>query len=242
MEIAGRTALVTGGARRVGRAIAIGLARAGGDVVIDHSNSDAEAGEVADLVRREGRRAAVVRADVASAAGRRDMIETAVSQFGRLDILVNNASLFERTAFQDITESDFDRVIGVNLRGPFFLCQEAAPLLKKETGVIINIADLSAMQAWPTFAHHAISKAGLLHLSRVLARALAPEVRVNCIVPGTILPPADFEGEDYADGRDRRVTAREGSPQDVVDALLWLIRADFVTGQTVIVDGGRTLL
>jgi len=242
MEIAGRTALVTGGARRVGRAIAIGLARAGGDVVIDHSNSDAEAGEVADLVRREGRRAAVVRADVASAAGRRDMIETAVSQFGRLDILVNNASLFERTAFQDITESDFDRVIGVNLRGPFFLCQEAAPLLKKETGVIINIADLSATQAWPTFAHHAISKAGLLHLSRVLARALAPEVRVNCIVPGTILPPADFEGEDYADGRDRRVTAREGSPQDVVDALLWLIRADFVTGQTVIVDGGRTLL
>jgi pteridine reductase len=242
MDIAGRTALITGGARRVGRAITLGLARAGADVVIDHSGSDAEAEEVADLVRAEGRRAAVVRADVASAAGRHTMIETAMSRFGRLDILINNASLFERIAFDEITEADFDRVIGVNLRGPFFLCQAAAARLREQNGVIINIADLSAIQAWPTFAHHAISKSGLMHLSRVLARALAPDVRVNCILPGTVLPPANFEGEDYAGGRDRRVTAKEGSPDDVVDALLWLIGADFVTGQTLIVDGGRTLL
>jgi len=132
--------------------------------------------------------------------------------------------------------------MAVNLKGPFFLSQATAPLLRAAGGVIINIADLSALQPWPSFAHHAVSKAGLLHLTRILARVLAPGVRVNCIVPGTVLPPEGFDGEDYAGGQDRRVVERQGSPEDVVDALLYLVRSPFVTGQSIIVDGGRALL
>lgn len=235
-------AVVTGGARRVGRAISLGLARAGMNVVINHTASPDDAERTAHEVTSIGRRAAIVQADVTRAEGIAAITETARHAFGRLDILVNSASLFERQSFDAITEEDFDRVIGVNLRAPFFLSQAAAPMLRKSSGLIINIGDLSGLQAWPAFAHHAISKAGLVHLTRVLARALAPHVRVNCIVPGTVLPPDDFDGEDYAGGRDRRVLEREGSPEDVVDALIWLAGSGFVTGQTVVVDGGRTLL
>jgi NAD(P)-dependent dehydrogenase (short-subunit alcohol dehydrogenase family) len=162
--------------------------------------------------------------------------------FGRLDVLVNSASLFERQPVAAITESDWDRVLGVNLKGPFFLSQAAFSLLAETGGSIVNIADLSALQAWPNFAHHAVSKAGLVHLTRVLARALAPRVRVNAIVPGTVLPPSGYEGEDWVGGRDRRVIEAEGRPDDVVGALLYLVGAGFVTGQCLVVDGGRMLL
>jgi pteridine reductase len=160
--------------------------------------------------------------------------------FGRLDILVNSASLFQRTPFTQISEQEWDRVLAVNLKGPFLLSQAAAPLLARDGGgVIINIIDLSALQPWPSFAHHAVSKAGLLHLTGVMARALAPEIRVNAIAPGTVLAP---EGEEGEDGSERRVLEREGDPADVAAALLYLVRADFVTGENMVVDGGRMLL
>jgi NAD(P)-dependent dehydrogenase (short-subunit alcohol dehydrogenase family) len=157
-------------------------------------------------------------------------------------VLVNSAALFERKLFADITRDDWRRVIGVNLEGPFFLSQTAAPLLRENDGCIINICDLSALQAWPSYPHHAVSKAGLLHLTRVLARALAPAIRVNAIIPGTVLPPEDFDGLDNAGGPDRRTVRREGRPDDVADAVLYLVNAGFVTGETVVVDGGRMLL
>jgi NAD(P)-dependent dehydrogenase (short-subunit alcohol dehydrogenase family) len=241
MEVEGKVALVTGGARRVGRAISLGLAGAGADVIVDYHSSADAAAEVVELVRAAGRRAIAVQADVSSAAGIRRLVDAARAEFGRLDILVNNASLFERAPFDSITEAQFDRVIGVNLRGPFFLTQALAPMLLAAEGVVISIADLSAVQAWPSYAHHAVSKAGLVQLTRVLARALAP-VRVNSIVPGTVLPPEDYDGQDNAGGPDRRVVAREGRPEDVVDAVLYLTRSGFVTGECLFVDGGRILL
>jgi NAD(P)-dependent dehydrogenase (short-subunit alcohol dehydrogenase family) len=189
-----------------------------------------------------GRRAIALSADLAQADDVTRMAKDVGRELGRLDILVNSASLFERAAFDDITPADFDRVIGTNLRGPFFLSQAAAPMLREANGVIINIGDLSALQPWPSYAHHAVSKAGLVHLTRVLARALAPAIRVNAIVPGTVLPPDDWDGSDGVHGQDRRVLDRAGQPEDVLDALLYLVRADFVTGQTLIVDGGRTVL
>jgi NAD(P)-dependent dehydrogenase (short-subunit alcohol dehydrogenase family) len=238
MEPAGRIALVTGGAHRVGRALALALAGAGADVVINyHTSADQARRTVAD-VEALGRRAIAVRADVSRADDVKHLVTATTHEFGRLDILVNSASLFERQPFADISEADWDRVMAVNLKGPFLLSQAAAPLLREDGGVIVNIVDLSAMQPWPSFAHHAVSKAGLLHLTRVLARALAPDIRVNAISPGTVLPPEGAAEE----GSERRVTPHEGQPDDVAAALLYLIRSDFVTGENLLVDGGRMLL
>jgi pteridine reductase len=242
MKLEDRVALVTGGARRVGRAISVALAGEGASVVVNYNESGAAADQVVAHIEGAGRRAIAVRADVATEEGVRELIERTRDQFGRLDILVNSAALFERTPFEEIGREDWRRVLAVNLEGPFFLSQAAAPLLREGGGSIINICDLSAIQAWPAFAHHAVSKAGLLHLTRVLARALAPDVRANAIIPGTVLPPDDFDGEDYAGGTDRRVVRREGRPEDVAEAVLYLSRAGYVTGETIVVDGGRLLL
>jgi NAD(P)-dependent dehydrogenase (short-subunit alcohol dehydrogenase family) len=242
MELKERVALVTGGAHRLGRAFSLGLARAGADVVVNYHKSEAAAVDTAAAIEALGRRCVVVRADVSTGEGVGRLVEATREAYGRLDILVNSASLFERQPVAEITEADWDRVLGVNLKGPFFLSQAALPLLAQRGGVIVNIADLSALQAWPNFAHHAVSKAGLVHLTRVLARALAPRIRVNAIVPGTVLPPSGYEGEDWVGGRDRRVIDREGEPDDVVAALLYLIGAGFITGQCLVVDGGRMLL
>lgn len=243
MDPAGKTALVTGGAHRLGRAIALGLARAGANIVVNyHSSADAAAATVSDI-EQLGRQAVRVRADVTREEDVAAMLRTVAEQYGRLDIVVNNASTFVRAEFSGITPEEWDHVLAVNLKGPFLVSQAAAPLLRTAGGgVIINLADLSAFQPWPSYAHHAASKAGLVHLTRVLARALKPEIRANCIAPGVVLPPDDWTGEDELGGRARRTTARTGNPEDVVEAVLFLVRSEFVTGETIVVDGGRMLL
>src|SRR5690606_969189 len=190
MDITGKVALVTGGARRVGRSIALDLAEAGADVVVNYFRSAQEAERtVADIVAL-GRRAIAVRADVSLASDVDALVRRVADTFGRLDILVNSASTFESAPLLAIDEAAWDRVLGVNLKGPFLLTRAAVPLLRGHGGgVVINIADLSAFQPWPNYAHHSVSKAGLVHLPRVLARALGPDIRVNAIAPGTVLPP-----------------------------------------------------
>lgn len=240
METGDRVALVTGGARRVGRAFSLALADAGCDVVVNYNSSADEAARTTADIVDSGRGAVAIQADIARTADVARLMSETERLFGRLDILVNNASLFERAPIADITEDDWDRVLGVNLRAPFFLSQAAAPLLRRAGGgLIVNILDLSALQPWPSFAHHAVSKAGLLHLTRILARALAPHIRVNAIAPGTVLPPEDAAVED---GSERRVLDREGATEDATRALLYLVRSDFVTGECLVVDGGRMLL
>jgi NAD(P)-dependent dehydrogenase (short-subunit alcohol dehydrogenase family) len=239
MEIPGRTALVTGGARRVGRSLALALAEAGADVVVNYNASADDARATVAEIEACGRRSIAVRADVSRASDVAHLIAATEQAFGRLDILVNSAALFHRTPFLQISEAEWDHVLAVNLKGPFLLSQAAAPLLAKDGGgTIVNIVDLSALQPWPSFGHHAVSKAGLLHLTRVMARALAPAIRVNAIAPGTVLPP-EGQGEE---GSERRVIERDGTPTDVVEALLYLVRADFVTGENLLVEGGRMLL
>jgi pteridine reductase len=160
-----------------------------------------------------------------------------------LDVLVNNASTFQSTPLLAISEAEWDQVLGVNLKGPFFLAQAAQPLLRRDGGgVIVNIADLSGLQPWPSYAHHSVSKAGLIHLTRVLARALGPEIRANCIAPGTVLPPEDYTEAQLRQSRERTVLHRIGTPDDVVRALLYLIESDYLTGEVTVVDGGRMLL
>lgn len=242
MNLHGKVALVTGGARRVGRAISIALAKAGASVVINYHNSEKDAESLRAELEAAGARATSFRADVSSTEQIGALLQHVRSEFGRLDIVVNNASLFERKPVLEITEEEWDRVIDTNLKGPFFIAQQSVALMKENGGgSIINIADLSAFQPWPSYAHHSVSKAGLAHLTRILARALGPDIRVNGIAPGTVLPPEDYDGTAGDDLPDRRVVAPPGTPDDVVRALFYLLESNFVTGQVVLVDGGRTL-
>ena len=243
VNLSGKTALVTGGARRVGKALALALGRAGAGVVINYNQSAAEAESTVAELKAAGTRATSFQADVSRKSDIDALIAHIRAEHGRLDILVNSASLFETARFRDITEADWRRVIDVNLTGPFLLSQAALPLLEESDAAnIVNIVDLSAIQAWPSYAHHAVSKAGLLHLTKVMARALAPKVRVNAIAPGTVLPPDGYDGTAGDGTSDRRVVEPAGTPDDVVRALFYLIESPFVTGQTIVVDGGRTLL
>jgi NAD(P)-dependent dehydrogenase (short-subunit alcohol dehydrogenase family) len=243
MNLQGKVALVTGGAQRVGRAISTALGGAGADVVINYKQSQTEAETLLAELEQAGRRATSFRADVSQPSEIGDLIAHVRERFGRLDILINNASVFERSPLLEITEAMWDRVLGINLKAPFFVSQAAVPLMRANGGgTIINIADLSAFQPWPSYAHHSVSKAGLVHLTKIMARALAPEIRVNGIAPGTVLPPADYDGTAGDGTLDRRVLARPGTPDDVIHAVFYLLEGNFVTGQTVIVDGGRMLL
>ena len=243
MDLNGKAALVTGGAHRLGRAFALALARAGADVLVDYHSSAAEAERTVADIRALGRRAEAVRADVSSEADVGRLLDACRDGFGRLDVLVNSASLFHSAPLESMTTADWQRTLDVNLTGPFLLSRDAAPLLRADGGgLIVNIADLSAFQPWPSYAAHAVSKAGLVHLTRVLARALAPDVRVNCIAPGTVLPPEGYTEAESDPKGSRRVLRPEGTPEDAVRALLYFVEADFVTGEVAVVDGGRMLL
>jgi NAD(P)-dependent dehydrogenase (short-subunit alcohol dehydrogenase family) len=241
MNLDNRVALVTGGAHRLGRALVLALARAGADIALHYHGSEEAAERTAGEVEGMGRRCVRLRADLADADQAAELAGRAVESLGRLDVLVNNAALFESSPFLEITSAEWDRVMAVNLRAPFLLLQATAPHLAASNGVAINIADVSGLRPWPAFPHHSVSKAALVHLTKVAARALAPDVRVNCIVPGTVLPPEDYTEAQLRESRDRTVLGRIGSPDDVVEALLLLVRSEFTTGSVVIVDGGRML-
>jgi pteridine reductase len=164
------------------------------------------------------------------------------AEFGRLDVLVNSAAVMHRRSFEDTTASQWDEVLDLNLRSVFFCTQGAAPALRAARGKVVNMADLSGLEPWPGFAVHSISKAGVVMLTKVLARALAPEVTVNAIAPGAVLVPESYDAAE----RDRlaRTTplGRLGSPSDATAALLYLLEGgDFVTGEVIVVDGGRLL-
>lgn len=243
MNLHGKVALVTGGAIRVGRALSEALSAAGATVIVNYRKSATEADALVAAIAQHGGTAAAMHADVSNKSEIDELLKQVEAQFGRLDILVNNASVFESAPFMQITEAMWDHVLAVNLKGPFFVAQAAAPLLTASGGGnIVNVVDLSAIQAWPSYAHHSVSKAGLAHLTKVLARALAPAVRVNAIAPATVLPPDDYNGMGSDGTPDRRLVAQPGTPEDVVRALFYLLESNFVTGQTVVVDGGRTLL
>jgi NAD(P)-dependent dehydrogenase (short-subunit alcohol dehydrogenase family) len=236
-----RTALVTGGARRVGRAISLGLAEAGFDVLVNHHASPGDAQDVVDRIEALGQRAVAVQGDVSTSDGVERVAAVLRERFGRLDLLVNNASLFQPRRLLEVEEEEWDRVMAVNLKGPFLMLKATADLLDQAEGTVVNLVDLSATQPWTEYAHHAVSKAGLLHLTRVMARAMAPRVRVNAIAPGTVLPPDD--ADDAYRERSRRAAALGtlGTPEDVVRTVLFLHRSPFITGEVVVVDGGRSL-
>jgi NAD(P)-dependent dehydrogenase (short-subunit alcohol dehydrogenase family) len=236
----GRVALVTGAAKRLGRAVALRLAEEGADVVIHYRSSDAEAASAVAEVEKTGRRGLAVAADLGNLADIQRLFDETEKQFGRLDILVNNAANFLNAEFGSTTEQTWDAALQTNLKAPFFCAQAAAPMLKKNHGVIINFADVGGILGWTGYIPHCVSKAGVIMLTRCLAKELAPEVRVNAIAPGTITMPGD-PPEWEADFIKRAPLRRSGSPSDIADAVLFLVHAKFITGQVLVLDGGRTL-
>jgi|SRR5450631_4372535 pteridine reductase len=240
LTLAGQVALVTGSAKRLGRAIALHLAQQGADVVVHFHHSETDAREVTAEIAKMGRRALCVQADLAKKSDIDQLIAAAGEKFGRLDILVNNASNFLHTEFASTTEETWDSALDVNLKAPFFCAQAAAPMLKKNLGNIINLSDVGGLLAWTGYIPHCISKAGIIMLTRALAKELAPEIRVNAIAPGTISLPGD--SPDLATDYIKRVPLhRTGTTADVAAAVSFLIRSPFVTGQVLVLDGGRTL-
>jgi pteridine reductase len=236
----GKVALVTGAAKRLGRAIAIHLAREGADVIVHYQRSATEAQEVVREITKLNRRAISLSADLAKKSDIDKLFAAAKEEFGRLDILVNNASNFLHADFASITEEIWDAALDVNLKAPFFCSQAAAPLLKKTNGVIINLSDVAGFLGWTSYIPHSVSKAGVSMLTRVLAKALAPEIRVNAIAPGTITMPGD-PPELAADFIKRAPLQRTGTTDDVTAAISFIINSPFITGEVLLLDGGRTL-
>lgn len=242
MELAGRVALVTGGARRMGRAFAEGLAARGMRVAIHYGASADEATAVVNALRANGHDAEAFGADLRDGSAACALADRIVEHFGQLDVLVNSAAVMERVSLAEATVKHWDDVINLNLRAPFFIAQHAAPHLKRARGTIVNIADLGGLEPWPGYAVHSISKAGVIMLTKVLAMSLAPDVTVNAIAPGTVLVPEDFDAAKRAFLAETTPLQRLGTPADAVNALLYLVeRADFMTGETIVVDGGRVL-
>jgi NAD(P)-dependent dehydrogenase (short-subunit alcohol dehydrogenase family) len=238
----GNAALVTGGARRIGREIALTLARAGADVAITYLKSQPDASETARQIASLGCRALAVEADVRSEASVRTAIQAVTEIFGRLDLLVNNAAVFESTPLDEMSLETWDAMFETNARGPFLVAREALPHLRAVEGRIVNIGSLGGMRPWATHAHYCSSKAALHMLTRTMAKAFAPQVTVNCVAPGWIEfedQPNDAEGRFAA----RTPMRRNGAASEVAEAVLFFATGPrFITGQILAVDGGLGLV
>jgi NAD(P)-dependent dehydrogenase (short-subunit alcohol dehydrogenase family) len=242
MDLNGKVALVTGGAIRVGRAISLALAGAGADIVMNYNTSSDAAVQTAAEIEARGRQALAFQADVAKGDQVQAMVDAAIERFGRLDVLVNSASVWRRTPWEELTEELWDQKLDVDLKGAFLCAKAAAPHLAAHgDGAIVNIVDLSAFQPFPNFMAHSAAKAGLLNLTYSLAIELGPEIRANAIAPGPVLPPPGYSEKQIKAAANRTALKRWGTAEDVAQAVLFLVQAGYITGVVLPVDGGEHL-
>jgi len=242
VQLEGRRALVTGAARRVGRALAVGLARAGCDVAVHYHGSSNEAEATARAIEEVGRRAELVRADLRDPRAAQAIAGTAARTLGGLEILVNSAAIMTQQRVDAVTPESWDETFDLNLRAVFFVSQGAIAHLRPVRGRIVNIADVAAFEPWPEYVPHCVSKAGVVMLTKGLARALAPDIAVNAVAPGAVLVPESWSGAARDHVVDTTPLKRLGTPEDVVQAVRYLLEGgDYVTGTTLVVDGGRLL-
>jgi len=239
--LSGKSALVTGGARRIGRAIALSLAHAGADVTITYHTSADEAVETVDAIEQLGRKGQALACDVRSESSVRTAVAATLSFHDRIDVLVNNAAIFETAALDQMTLDQWDAVFDTNTRGPFLVAREALAALRSSRGRIVNIGSLGGLQAWAEHAHYCASKAALHMLTQAMAKAFAPEVSVNCVAPGWIEFPKDDTG--LGDRLAARTPMRRnGTAEEVARAVLFFAAGpEFITGQILSVDGGLSL-
>ena len=240
-SLSGKSVLVTGGARRIGRAIALALAQAGADVTITYRTSADDAVETVDAIEQLGRRGYALQCDVRSEASVQAAIAAAIAEHARLDILVNNAAVFEAAVLDTLTLGQWDAMFETNTRGPFLVAREALPHLRAAHGRIVNIGSLGGLRAWAGHAHYCASKAALHMLTQAMAKAFAPEVSVNCVAPGWI--EFDNDREDQAERfAVKAPMRRNGAAHEVAEAVLFFASGPaFVTGQILAVDGGLGL-
>jgi NAD(P)-dependent dehydrogenase (short-subunit alcohol dehydrogenase family) len=242
MELYGRVALVTGAGQRLGRAFATALAGKGMALALHYHRSADGAASLREEILAAGGRAVLFQADLTDAAAARALPDQVVAELGSLDVLVNSAAVMHRVSFEETTVELYDDIMALNLRSLYFVAQGAAVELRRRKGRIVNIADLGGLEPWPSYSVHSLSKAGVVMLTKVLARALAPEVNVNAIAPGTVMVPDDYSDEAKDRLARRAPLRRLGTPNDAVQALLYLLEhGDFVTGEVLVVDGGRLL-
>jgi NAD(P)-dependent dehydrogenase (short-subunit alcohol dehydrogenase family) len=236
MRLSGKTALVTGAAKRVGREIALALARRGANIVVHYNTSAREARQLVSEIQRLGVDALAVRADQTDAR----QVRAAVQRAGKLDVLVASAAVYRRTPFKTLTEADWDFHLDANLKGPFLWALEAGKRMR--AGKIVLFADWAAYRPYKNYLPYVVSKAGIVCLTRALAKELAPGVQVNAIAPGPVLLPPGTSARQRRAILNATLIKRLGSPQDIVNAVLFLIEGgDFVTGHVLVVDGGRLI-
>ncbi|MGC1458608.1 MAG: pteridine reductase [Steroidobacteraceae bacterium] len=240
--LAGQTVLITGGARRLGAAMAQALHAVGANVVIHHLRSTQDAAALVGALNATRESSAIaLQADLLDTARLPQLIAATLERFGRLDILINNASTFYATPLGDISSSQFDDLIGTNFRAPLFLAQAAAAELRRRRGLILNMVDIHGMKPLKRYPAYSSAKAALIMLTRSLACELAPQVRVNGIAPGPVMVPADIDAALEAEIIGKTLLKRAGEPQDIGRAALYFATlAPYVTGQILAVDGGRS--
>ena len=243
MILEGRVVLVTGGARRIGRTIALTLAKQRAHLVISYRTAAREAGALVDAIRHAGGEALAARADVSDAADIRRLMQRIRRRFGRLDVLVNSAANFDRTPFTTLSERAWDHALDANLKGPFLCALYASRLMRRHGGgKIINLADWAGVRPYRDYLPYCVSKAGVIGLTKALAKELAPHIQVNAIAPGPILPPPGMSASARARVAARVPLKRWGSPQDIANTARFLIEGtDFMTGSVVFVDGGQLI-
>lgn len=241
MSLHGKVALVTGGARRLGRAIALALGRAGMRVAIHYHASAAAAANVLAELRAIGVDCIAIPGDLSHTADCERVVDATLEQWNSLALLVNNAGIWGPTPIGSVTEERWDELLNTNLRSMFFTAQRAADALRAARGAIINIADVGVERPWQEHTPYLVSKGGVVTLTRALAKDLAPEVRVNAIAPGPVLLPDDWSAEQHKQAARATLLRRIGSPDDIADAVLYLAQAGYVTGVTLPVDGGYLL-
>lgn len=240
MDLEGKTVLVTGGAQRVGRVISLTLAAAGANVVINYNTSADAANETAGEVEALGVGALPVAADVADYQQVGAMVNAAKARFGGIDVLVNNASTFVPDRFPTDDLTVWNRSIGVLVNGPFFCTNLVAPsMLERGAGVIVGVSDLSAFEAWPGYAGHAVGKSAILAMTRQFALELAPTIRANAIVPGPALRPHNYDDAKYERTANKTLLERWGTPEEMAHGVKFLVEADYITGEHIVIDGGQ---
>jgi NAD(P)-dependent dehydrogenase (short-subunit alcohol dehydrogenase family) len=240
--LAGKVALVTGGAKRLGRATALALAEAGADVTITFFRSQTEAEQTKQELDQFGTRALAMRCDVRSQKDVGGVVRQVVHKLGKIDILINNAANYETVAFDDLTLPQWDEIFATNVRGPFLVSKLALPHLRRSQGRIVNLGSLGGVRPWADHAHYCSSKAALHMLTKVMAKALAPEVAVNCVAPGMIDLGEKSAVEFMKRMAKQTPMKRNGTADDVAAAVLFLATAPhFITGQVLLVDGGLGL-
>jgi NAD(P)-dependent dehydrogenase (short-subunit alcohol dehydrogenase family) len=242
MALKDAVVMITGGAIRVGRQVALHLASLGAHISFSYLPGEPGPATLAEI-EALGVRGRATPLDVRDGAAVRQWVAATAEHFGRIDVLINNASVITRRPILDMTEADWDASVDVNVKG-VFLCSQAVArvMLAQGSGVIINVTDLSAMKVWPGFAHHAVGKAGVIQLTRYMAKELGPTVRVNAIAPGPILPPDGSSPAETDKAMAMIVVNRMGTPQDAARLMVFLIENDFLTGGVYHVDGGSDLV